>query len=78
VPTRAELYRQRATECETLAERANDADRKFRLREAAKQWADLAERVEQLDATKGAAEPDRYRSWQYHPNKQSLNMQRPA
>jgi hypothetical protein len=42
-----------------LAERANDADRKFRLREAAKQWADLAERVEQLDATKGAAEPDR-------------------
>jgi hypothetical protein len=59
VPTRAELYRQRAMECETLAERANDADRKVRLREAAKQWVDLAERVEQLDATKGGAEPAR-------------------
>ena len=44
-------------ECEILAERANDADRKARLREAAKQWADLAEQVEQLDATKDAAEP---------------------
>ena len=41
MPTRAELYRQRATECEALAETAN-ADRKARLREAAKQWADLA------------------------------------
>jgi hypothetical protein len=39
--TRAELYRQRATECEHLAERADDADRKARLREAAKQWADF-------------------------------------
>jgi hypothetical protein len=29
-----------------LAEWANDADRKARLREAAKQWADLAEQVE--------------------------------
>ena len=57
MPTRAELYRQRATECEALAERANDADREARLREAAKQWADLAERVEQSDATKDAAEP---------------------
>ena len=59
MPTRAELYRQRAMECEALAERANDADRKARLREAAKQWADLAEQVEQLDATKTAAEPPR-------------------
>jgi hypothetical protein len=42
-----------------LAERANDADRKARLREAAKQWADLAEQVEQLDATKDATEPPR-------------------
>jgi hypothetical protein len=42
-----------------LAERSNDADRKARLREAAKQWADLAEQVEQLDATKDAAEPPR-------------------
>jgi hypothetical protein len=42
-----------------LAERANDAYRKARLREAAKQWADLAEQVEQLDATKDAAEPTR-------------------
>ena len=33
-----------------MAERANDADRKARLREAAKQWADLAEQVEQLMA----------------------------
>ena len=57
MPTRAELYRQRATECEALAERANDADRKVRLREAAKQWANLAERVEQLDAPKDAAGP---------------------
>ena len=48
MPTRAELYRQRATECEALAERASDGDRKARLREAAKQWVDLAERVEQL------------------------------
>jgi hypothetical protein len=40
-----------------LAERANDADRKARLHEAAKQWADLAEQVEQLDGTKPAAEP---------------------
>ena len=59
MPTRAELYRQRATECEALAKRANDADRKARLREAARQWVDLAERVEQLDATEGAAEPRR-------------------
>jgi len=44
-------------ECEALAERANDADRKARLRQAAKQWADLAEQVEQLDGTKDAAEP---------------------
>ena len=57
--TRAELYRQRARECEALAERANDADRKARLREAAKQWVDLAERVEQLDAAKDAEEPPR-------------------
>ena len=57
MPTRAELYRQRATECEALADRANDADRKTRLREAAKQCADLAEQVEQLDATKDATEP---------------------
>ena len=56
VPTRAELYRQRATECEALAERANDAERKGRLREAAKQWADLVEQVEQLDGTKISAE----------------------
>ena len=55
--TRVELYRQRATECEALAERANDADRKARLRDAAQQWLDLAERVEQLDATKDTAEP---------------------
>jgi hypothetical protein len=40
-----------------LADRANDADRKTRLREAAKQCADLAEQVEQLDATKDATEP---------------------
>jgi hypothetical protein len=40
-----------------LADTANDADRKARLREAAKQWADLAEQVEQLDAAKTAAEP---------------------
>jgi hypothetical protein len=40
-----------------LAEWANDADRKARLREAAKQWLDLAEQVEQLDAAKTAAEP---------------------
>jgi hypothetical protein len=46
-------------ECEALAERANDADRKARLREAANQWADLAEKVEQLDGTKTAAEPPR-------------------
>ena len=59
MPTRAELYRQRATEWEALAERANDADRKARLREAAKQWMDLAERVEQLDATKDPTEPPR-------------------
>ena len=59
MPTRAELYRQRATECEHLAERADDADRKARLREAAKQWADLAEQVEQLDGTKPTAEPPR-------------------
>jgi hypothetical protein len=59
VPTRAELYRQRATECEALAERASDGDRKARLREAAKQWVDLAERVEQLDATKDAGSPAR-------------------
>ena len=59
MPTRAELYRQRATECEALAERANGADRKARLREAAKQWADLAEQVEQLDQTKPTAEPPR-------------------
>jgi hypothetical protein len=59
MPTLAELYRQRAMECEALAERTNDADRKARLREAAKQWADLAERVEQLDATKDTAEPPR-------------------
>jgi hypothetical protein len=39
-----------------LAERANDADRKARLREAAKQWVDLAEQVEQWDATKDAEE----------------------
>jgi hypothetical protein len=57
MPTRAELYRQRATECEALAERANDADHKARLREAAKQWLDLAEQVEQLDGTNPAAEP---------------------
>ena len=57
MPTRAELYRQRATECEALAERANDADRKARLHEAAKQWVDLAEQVEQLVATRDAAEP---------------------
>ena len=55
MPTRAELYQ----ECEALAEAANDTDRKARLREAAKQWADLAERVEQLDAKKDAAEPAR-------------------
>jgi hypothetical protein len=42
-----------------LADRANDADRKARLREAAKQWTDLAEQVEQLDAAKDAAEPPR-------------------
>ena len=59
MPTRAELYRQRAMECEALAERANDADRKARLREAAKQWVDLAEQIEQLDATKDTAEPPR-------------------
>jgi hypothetical protein len=59
VPTRAELYRQRATECEAVAERADGADRKARLREAAKQWADLAEQVEQLDGTKPTAEPPR-------------------
>jgi hypothetical protein len=46
-------------ECETLAERANDADRKARLRDAAKQWLDLAERVEQLDGIKTAADPPR-------------------
>jgi hypothetical protein len=64
VPTRAELYRQRATECEVLAERANDADRKARLRDAAQQWLDLAERVEQLDATKDTTEPPPgHRSW---------------
>jgi uncharacterized protein YlxW (UPF0749 family) len=43
-------------ECEAVAERANDADLQARLREAAKQWVDLAERVEQLDTTKDAAE----------------------
>ena len=59
MPTRAELYRQRAMECEALAERSNDADRKARLHEAAKQWVDLAERVEQLGATKDATEPPR-------------------
>ena len=59
MPTRAELYRQRATECEALAERANGADRKAWLCEAAKQWADLAEQVEQLDGTKPTAEPPR-------------------
>ena len=59
MPTRAELYRQRATECEALADRANDADRKARLREAAKQWTDLTEQVEQLDAAKDAAERPR-------------------
>ena len=59
MPTRAELYRQRATECEALAERANGADRKARLRQAAKQWADLAEQVEQLDGKKPTAEPPR-------------------
>jgi hypothetical protein len=32
-----------------LAEQADDADRKARLREAAKQWVDLAKQVEQLD-----------------------------
>jgi hypothetical protein len=46
-------------ECEALAERANEADRRARLREAAKQWADLAEQVEQLDGAKTAAEPTR-------------------
>jgi hypothetical protein len=45
VPTRFELYRQRAMECEALAERANDAKRKARLREAAKQWVDLADQL---------------------------------
>jgi hypothetical protein len=42
-----------------LAERANDADRKARLREAAKQWVDLAEQVEQLDDAKGSTESPR-------------------
>jgi hypothetical protein len=44
-----------------VAERANDADRKARLRDAAKQWLDLAERVEQFDgiSTATAAEPAR-------------------
>jgi hypothetical protein len=42
-----------------LAKRANDAERKARLREAAKQWVDLAEQVEQLDVTKDAEEPPR-------------------
>jgi len=53
-------------ECEALAERANYAETKARLREAAKQWVDLADRVEQLDSTKDAAEPPRHRSWQRH------------
>ena len=57
--TRAELYRHRATECEALAEKANDADRKARFRQVARQWADLAEQVEQLDGTKPTAEPAR-------------------
>ena len=58
MPTRVELYRQRATECEALAERANDADRKARLHEAAKQWVNLAERVDGISTTT-AEEPPR-------------------
>jgi hypothetical protein len=42
-----------------LAEQTHDADRKARLREVAKQWADFAEQVEQLDMTKDAEEPPR-------------------
>jgi hypothetical protein len=67
VPTRAELYRQRAMECEALAERANDADRKARLREAAKQWRIWPSKLNSWMPRKPPQNLPGRHSWQCHP-----------
>ena len=59
VPKWAELYRQRATECEALAERANDADLRARIRKAARGGQIWSEQVEQLDSAKTASKASR-------------------
>ena len=52
MPSRAQLCRQKARECEVMAEAASDHDSKLQLRGAAKQWLDLAEQMELLDRIK--------------------------
>ena len=49
MPSRAELYRQRAQECQALAETATDHNSKLQLQGAVKQWLELAEQVEFLE-----------------------------
>jgi hypothetical protein len=56
-----------------LAEQANNADRKARLREAAKQWADLAEKSNSWIPRKMLQNLPAYRSWQCHPIQCGVN-----
>jgi hypothetical protein len=47
--TRAEQYRQHATEAEQQAKRAADRDAKEGLQDIARQWRELAEQIERRE-----------------------------
>ena len=47
--SRAEHYRQKAQECQALAEAGSDRNTKLQLQEAAKQWWELAGQEEFLE-----------------------------
>ena len=49
MPTRAELCRLKAGECEALAAAVTDRDSREQLRGAARQWLELADQVELLE-----------------------------
>ncbi len=49
MPTRAERYRDKAKQCQTLAAAITHDSSRKQLSEAAQQWLELAEQVELLD-----------------------------
>jgi hypothetical protein len=55
VMSKSEEYRAKALDCEDRARTASRYETRVQLQESAKQWRNLAERVERLDAEQAQA-----------------------